>query len=119
MTTYFKSTLLVVTFWFSLGANAYDPFEVKLRTTYPKTMRNVGQAVKFVIEPFEYTLVTNTRYTQGAAKIASMPITPMARTTRTMPVYDAIQALIGPNNTILVDHENKLVSFREGVSDEK
>lgn len=119
MTIYFKSTLLLAALLFSLAANAYDPFEVKLRTTYPKTMKNIGQAVKFIIEPFEYQLITNTRHTQGASRIASMPITPMARTTRTMAVYDAIQALIGPNNTILVDHENKLVSFREGVSNEK
>lgn len=77
-------------------------------------MTTVRDAVEFIIEPFDYRLLTGTRHTIGASSIANMPITPLARTTRTMAVYDAIQALIGPNNTILIDHENKLLSFKEG-----
>lgn len=79
-------------------------------------MTTVNQAVEYLIEPFEYKLVLNTRHTRGASKVAFMPISPLARTTRTMAVYDAIQALIGPDNTILVDHKNKLVSFKKGVT---
>jgi len=115
MMNYFKALFLISALSMSFGSSALDALDLKTRTNYPKEMKTVYEAVKYVLEPIEYELVIISEYAPDAYKISAKPITPMARTARTMTIYDAIQALIGVENTIVVDHENKLVSFLKGV----
>lgn len=110
--------LLAFVLLFSFSANAIDNLEIKLRTSYPKDAKSVAEAVNFLLEPVGYELQPFNKYAKGSVDVAFKPITPINRQIRTMSIYDAIQSLIGVENTILVDHENKIVSFRKGVKND-
>lgn len=114
MTTYYR-ILAVFCFVLSFNSFAFDSLEVKVRTSFPKDATTVSDAVAYILEPIGYELTIYNQYTPSAENIAKKPITPINREVRTMAIYDAIQSLIGVNNIILVDHENKLISFSEGV----
>lgn len=117
MMNFFKPIVLV-TVLFSSSALALDNLELMIRTSYPKDIKKVGDAIQYIVEPFGYTVIKNSRFSPSSASIANKPLIPLAREIRTMPVYDAIQVLIGPENTILVDHQNKLISFEAGDNNE-
>jgi len=112
---FIKLFAFVFYFIFCTNAFALDSFHLKVRTSYPSSMKTVYEATQYILEPTGYKLVISSNYAEDAYKISSLPITPMARTVRTMSIYDAMQALIGVNNTIVIDHENKMVSFLTGV----
>lgn len=118
MTAYFKIISLALALLISTATNAnyndYDPLEIHTRTLYPKEITSISGALNYLLEPINYKV--STELLPDANEIISLPITPMARQVRTMAIYDAIQALIGEDNIIVVDHENKLISFMKDLN---
>ncbi|MGP4944087.1 hypothetical protein [Pseudoalteromonas nigrifaciens] len=112
MMIYFR-TIAAFLILLSFNSLALDSLELKVRTSFPQDAKKVSDAVEYILEPIGYELTIFNQYTPKAASIANKPITPMNKEVRTMAIYDAIQSLIGVNNAILVDHENKLISFTE------
>jgi type IV pili sensor histidine kinase/response regulator len=112
MTTYYKIISILLLIFITNTANAkstFDPLEIHIRTLYPKEMNTISQALDYLLEPIGYEV--SVQYLDNARDIIDLPITPMARQAKTMAIYDAIQALIGQGNVIVVDHDNKLISF--------
>lgn len=116
MTTYFKiiTIVLVLLITNTVNASDFDPLEIHTRTLYPKELKTVSQALQYLLEPIGYEV--STQYLDNAKEIIALPITPMARQVKTMALYDAIQTLIGEDNIIVVDHENKLISFMHDLN---
>ena len=115
MTNLYRLAILILLAFISKNALALDMLELKTRTNYPKSMTTVYDAATYILEPYGYKVEITSRYAPDAYKISTKPITPLARTARTMSIYDALQALIGVENTIVVDHKNKLIAFMSGV----
>nr|ABX77012.1 Hypothetical protein BMSA_0060 [Vibrio sp. 23023] len=94
-----------------------DPLAVAVRTVWDKDINTVGDAARWIVEPQGFHITTQYPAPRDAASIAAQPIPPSMKMKRTMPVLDAIQLLIGVNNTIIIDREHQLISFGHGVLD--
>lgn len=117
MTTFIRKFFFITIFSGLMTTNVFalDYLNLKVRTNYPASMTTVYDAVRYILEPTGYEVTLISPYAKDAYEISAKPITPMARTRRTMTIYDAIQALIGVDNTIVVDHKNKEISFLKGL----
>lgn len=91
-----------------------DTLLVSVRTIYPPELVDVKDAVDWLIEPLGYYVVTEYPAPDSAKLILAQPIPPVAKMHRTMPVLDALQLLIGIDNTIIVDKTHRLISFARG-----
>jgi len=88
-----------------------DPLKLYIRTDYPPTLTTVDEGARWLLEATGYRLVLSHPAPQDAQTLASQRITPMANMKRTMTIEDALLTLIGPENYLVVDRKNKLVSF--------
>ncbi|OEF63578.1 hypothetical protein OAA_13920 [Vibrio cyclitrophicus 1F175] len=91
-----------------------DPLQVTVRTVYPAHVNTVDRAVRWLIEPTGYTLLTEHPAPDTVTKVLDKPIADKAKLNRVMPVIDAIQLLIGEKNTIILDKKNHLITFSKG-----
>ena len=91
-----------------------DPLQVAVRTVWPPELTTVENAVTWLIEPLGYELTTQYPAPSSAEEILNGPIPSGAKLHRTMPVLDAIQILIGTDNTILLDKKHRLLSAARG-----
>lgn len=93
-----------------------DPLSLAVRTVWDEDdVKTVGDAAKWILEPQGYHITTQYPAPKEAAKIAAGSIPPSMKMHRTMPVIDALQLLIGTENTIIIDRQHKLISFANGV----
>lgn len=93
-----------------------DPLSLAVRTVWDEDdVKTVGDAAKWILEPQGYRITTQYPAPKEAAKIAAGSIPPSMKMHRTMPVIDALQLLIGTENTIIIDRQHKLISFANGV----
>ena len=90
------------------------PLQVAVRTVWPPELTTVEDAVTWLIEPLGYELTTQYPAPSSAEDILGAPIPTGAKLHRTMPVLDAIQILIGTDNTILLDKKHRLLSAARG-----
>ena len=88
-----------------------DPLSLYARTVWPEDVKTVEEAVRYLLEPTGYILVTGYPAPFDAADLVKQPIPPIAKLHRTMPIIDALQIMIGLDNYVVVDHANRLVSF--------
>ncbi|EOU1356180.1 hypothetical protein AO946_26450 [Pseudomonas aeruginosa] len=93
-----------------------DPLSLYARTVYPEDVKTVGDAARYLLEPTGYQLVVVYPAPKDAVDIYQRKIPPIAKIHRTMPIIDALQILIGNDNWIVVDRNNKLISFSESKS---
>ncbi|MCW8348732.1 hypothetical protein MD535_22340 [Vibrio sp. ZSDZ65] len=71
-------------------------------------------AIIWITEPLGYTLITDFPAPPSAVEVLAQPIPAAAKLHRTMPVLDAIQILIGLDNTIVVDKTHRLITVQRG-----
>ena len=93
-----------------------DPLSLYARTVYPEDTKTVGDAVRYLLEPTGYTLVTAYPAPNDAISLANSRIPPIAKIHRTMPIIDALQILVGNDSWIIIDRNHKLISFSEKKS---
>ncbi|GLR76826.1 hypothetical protein [Aliivibrio sifiae] len=94
--------------------NNVDPLQVSVRTVWPPELTTVRHAIDWLITPLGYQVVTEYPAPKNANTILNVPIPASAKLHRTMPVLDAIQILIGSDNTILLDKKHRLLSVARG-----
>ena len=87
-----------------------DPLSLSVRMIWHENIKNVGQAVQYILEPSGYRVTLSPR---DSEKIANKKLPAIAKVKRTIPIIDVIQILIVLDNTIIVDHKHKLVSFQK------
>lgn len=88
-----------------------EPLQVTVRTIYPEQINTVEAAIKWLIEPSGYKVLDTY---PGAKTILNGSIPNNAQLNRVMPVLDAIQLLIGEDNTIILDKKHHLITFSKG-----
>ncbi|HCF1343364.1 TPA: hypothetical protein NH804_006231 [Pseudomonas aeruginosa] len=93
-----------------------DPLSLYARTVYPEDVKTVGDAARYLLEPTGYQLVVVYPAPKDAVDMYQRKIPPIAKIHRTMPIIDALQILIGNDNWIVIDRNNKLISFSENKS---
>nr|WP_257214484.1 hypothetical protein [Vibrio coralliilyticus] len=91
-----------------------DTLQVSVRTIYPPEITTVQGAIEWLLEPLEYTVITEYPAPDSAKLILSQSIPAVAKMHRTMPVTHAVQLLIGEDNTIIVDRKHRLITFGRG-----
>lgn len=91
-----------------------DTLSIYVRVVFPDNVKTVGDAVEYLIEPTGYRLATSYPAPRDASLMVSKRLPPIIKIERTMPVIDALQILIGVDNTIVVDPVHKLISFSKG-----
>ncbi|MGD1336096.1 hypothetical protein ACP6H1_27260 [Vibrio harveyi] len=92
-----------------------NALQVTVRTVLPNNITNVGDAIRWYVEPLGYYVLTEHPAPVEANAMLNMPIPATAKLHRTMPVLHAIQLLIGRGNTIIVDKAHKLITVKKGV----
>ncbi|WP_144940710.1 hypothetical protein [Pseudomonas alabamensis] len=93
-----------------------DPLALYARTVYPEDVTTVGEAIRYLLEPTGYQLVTAYPAPSDAISLVDQRIPPIAKVHRTMPVIDAVQLLIGLDNWVVIDRNHKLISVSEKKS---
>ncbi|AAW88266.1 hypothetical protein VF_B0024 (plasmid) [Aliivibrio fischeri ES114] len=115
-----KRWLLALSMAMTLQANAetmavnIDTLQMPVRTIFPANITHVEQAVTWLIEPIGYRILTDYPAPESAKLLLDRPIPMAAKMHRTMPLVDAIQLLIGEENTIILDNEHQLITFSRG-----
>jgi type IV pili sensor histidine kinase/response regulator len=115
-----KKWLFALSMTLALNANAgsmavnIDALQVPVRTIFPTHITHVEQAVTWLIEPMGYRILTDYPAPESAKILLSKPIPAAAKMHRTMAMVDAIQLLIGEENTIILDNEHQLITFSRG-----
>lgn len=92
-----------------------EPLILSVRTVWDQDITTVGQAAMWVLGSTGYRLKTDYPAPEWSEKVAEKPIPPTMTIKRTMPIIDALQLLIGTDNTVIVDRRNKLISFEQGA----
>lgn len=112
MTTLFRIISIVFLLSSALPSLAdVDPLRLSIRTNYPTELTTVGQGIQWLLEATDYQLVLRTPAPSDAISLASKPIPPMARLVRIMSIEDAMLALIGTENYLVIDRQHKLISL--------
>ncbi|MUK76588.1 hypothetical protein GNP84_06665 [Aliivibrio fischeri] len=88
--------------------------QMPVRTIYPENITQVSDAITWLIEPVKYRILTDYPAPESAVLLLNKPIPAIAKINRTMPLIDAIQLLIGEDNTIIIDNEHQLITFSRG-----
>lgn len=91
-----------------------DPLSIYVRVVFPDNIKSVRDAVSYLLEPTGYRLMTAYPAPRDAELLVNKRLPPIIRIERTMPVVDALQILVGVDNTVVVDPAHKLISFRKG-----
>ena len=91
-----------------------DPLMLATRTVWDKNIRTVGDATRWVLAPSGFKLLTRFPAPKESAALMAKPIPPSMKMHRTMPIIDALQLLVGEKNTVIVDRQHHLISFKEG-----
>ncbi|ENY1827849.1 hypothetical protein ACFVMS_004459 [Salmonella enterica] len=92
-----------------------DPLRGYTRTLFPADVKTVREAVVYLLEPTGYQLRTYGAAPYDSNALVDRAIPVSAKIVRTVPVIDALQILIGTENTIIIDPAHKLISFEKGV----
>ncbi len=115
-----KRWLLALSMAMTLQAHAnsmavnIDNLQMPVRTLFPTHITPVEQAITWLIEPMGYRILTDYPAPESAKLLLNRPISMAAKLHRTMPLVDAIQLLIGEENTIILDNEHQLITFSRG-----
>lgn len=99
----------------SYTSQQVNTLQVTVRTVLPNNITNVGDAIRWYVEPLGYYVLTKHPAPAEATAMLDMPIPSAAKLHRTMPVLHAIQLLIGRDNTIVVDKAHKLITVKKGM----
>ncbi len=91
-----------------------DPLDTTVRTVFPDQITTAGEAVKWLVEPLGYYVLTDYPAPTTANQLLNQPIPAKAKIHRTMPLLHAVQLIIGEDNTIIVDQTNLLMTFSRG-----
>lgn len=117
-----KKTIMALSLLSVLSSGAFaterlddvDPLQVSIRTVWPPELSTTEQAITWLVEPLGYQLTTEYPAPKDANTLLNVPIPMAAKLHRTMPVLDAIQLLIGTDNTLLLDKKHRLISVARG-----
>ncbi|OCH45169.1 hypothetical protein A6E02_11025 [Aliivibrio fischeri] len=117
-----KNTIMALSLLSVLSCSAFaterlddvDTLQVSIRTVWPPELTTSKQAITWLVEPLGYQLTTEYPAPKDADTLLSVPIPMAAKLHRTMPVLDAIQLLIGTDNTLLLDKKHRLISVARG-----
>lgn len=92
--------------------NAYaDPLKSGTRIYFPKNIKTVGQAARYILKPVGYKLALEEPAPYESASIARQPISKNALSDNVFPIEIALVRLVGEDHKVIIDHEHKLVSF--------
>lgn len=123
MKTFFKLSLGLLLFVLSSQANAKNPLKRQVRFVLPNGVDTVAEATHYFIEPHGFKLYFGENAPRLSKRIASSRLQRSLPTGRVMTIENAILSLLPENQALIVDLENKLVSFNytrleQGVKNE-
>jgi len=113
----YRLTILLMLFGVG-SALAFNPFRAQVRTVYPTTIKTVGEAAQYLIEPAGYTLLLDPAVSKDAQEIAERPVGARAGGTAAIPLEEALLLLIGDESNLVVDHPHRLITFEKIKEDQ-
>lgn len=93
--------------------NVINPLNRQIRMNLPHGIKHVDQAVLYVLRATPYKLALGYPASGSASIIAMQPVSPEAFEGSVMTIADALLILIGEDNQLLIDADNKLISFEQ------
>lgn len=72
---------------------------------------NVGDAIRFLLEPVRYRITQRTVDAAVSAAVLRRPVPPIARNAGFMSIEAALLLLIGEEHRLVVDHANRLIAI--------
>ena len=86
----------------------FNPLRLGTRMNFAPNIETVAQASTWLLQPTGYRLHIKSTV---ARRIAAQPMSPLALPPRYTTIEDALLYVLGGNNRLVVDHDNRLVSF--------
>ena len=87
------------------------PLTVPVRTWELKGFSTVGGLAEYLLSRVGYRLTISDPAPQSSRQIANLPINPAIYGREVMSIEEIIAYAIGPNNKLIIDVPNRLVSF--------
>ncbi len=101
----------------ALSASEYE-LDTLVRTNYPATVMDKKISLfKYILEGTSYTIYVGPHAPEDAKHILSKR-PPKQHSGRLTSRYDALLLAVGRGNSLVVDHENKLISVTENPINE-
>ena len=94
-------------------ANSINPLNRQIRMNVPREIQHIDQAVLYVLSATPYKLALGYPASDSASIIALQPVPPEAFEGRVMTIAESLLMLIGVDNQLLIDSDNKLISFEQ------
>ena len=94
-------------------ANSINPLNRQIRMNVPREIQHVDQAVLYVLNATPYKLALGYPASDSASIIAMQPVPPEAFEGRVMTIAESLLMLVGVDNQLLIDSNNKLISFEQ------
>ena len=106
---------LLLAFTVHLSAGEFNELRLGTRLNLDPNIKTVKQAVDWMLRPTSYKLTVKYPAPMEALEISRSPISPLVQddANRVLPIEEAILLVIGGDNRLVVDHENRLISFEK------
>jgi hypothetical protein len=95
----------------AVAASAYNPLLLKVRSALPPHITTVREAIDYYLEPTGYRLVTASPAPPVSNVIVEQAPAVLDGLHEIVRVQDALLAVIGVQNRLVVDHAHRLVSI--------
>lgn len=103
--------LPVLIFYLHTAAYALDPLRLQINTSLPEGVKTIGAAAQHYADVVGYKLKTTYPAPKEASTISFQELNTLTLVTGIKTIDEAILTLLSEGQILIVDHENKLISF--------
>ena len=93
------------------GIKKYDPLRLKMVMRFPSNVKTIQQATQYMLETVDYKLTLSPLNPEETRKILSRPLLPQDRIGGLQTIEDGLLQISGDDTVLIIDRENKLISF--------
>lgn len=93
------------------GTKKYDPLRLKMVMRFPSNVKTIQQATQYMLETVDYKLTLSPLNPEETRKILSRPLLPQDRIGGLQTIEDGLLQISGDDTVLIIDRENKLISF--------
>lgn len=89
----------------------FDPLRLKVIMRFPANVKTIQQATQYMLETVDYKLTLNPLDPEETKKILSRPLMAHDRNGSMQTIEDGLLQISGDDTVLIIDRNNKLISF--------
>ena len=101
----------ILILYLNINAHALDPLRVQINTSLPEGIKTIGAAAQHYADVAGYKIKISYPAPKEASQIAFQEFNTLTLVAGIKPIDEAILGLLNDGQVLIIDHENKLISF--------